>query len=114
MQTVRQLRHLRGVTQAELGRAIGCSAAQVASWENGAAPLPDHRRAALARYFGVKPGEIDAPKNQRAQRQAELAGRDAEIDRLMAENRMLRARLGILDDEDAAPPRRRRHRPAAG
>jgi len=105
VQTIRQLRANSGESQAEVARAIGCSAAQVAAWENGAAPLPDHRRTALAEHFHVTPDEIDAPLGQRAQAEAEIA-------RLSAEVSMLRTRLDELEAERAkrgtAPARRRR------
>ena len=94
VQTIRQLRADSGESQAELARVIGCSSAQVASWENGAAPLPEHRRAALAEHFGVTPEDIDAPLGQRAQAEAEIA-------RLTAEVSMLRTRLDELEAERA-------------
>jgi transcriptional regulator with XRE-family HTH domain len=90
--TIRELREVVGESQSDLARAIGCSGPQVAAWESGTAPLPAHRRAALARHFGVKPEDIDAPLSQRDRAEAEIARLTAEVD-------ALRKRLAELEAE---------------
>jgi transcriptional regulator with XRE-family HTH domain len=90
--TIRELRDEKRESQSDLARAIGCSGPQVAAWESGTAPLPAHRRAALARHFGVKPDDIEAPLSQRDRAEAEIA-------RLRGEVEELRARLAELEAE---------------
>jgi len=101
--TIRELRDERGESQSDLARAIGCSGPQVAAWEAGTAPLPAHRRAALALHFGIKPEDIAAPLGQRAQAEAEIA-------RLTVEVEELRKRVAELEAERG---RRRRHNEAS-
>jgi transcriptional regulator with XRE-family HTH domain len=98
--TIRELRDEKRESQSDLARAIGCSGPQVAAWESGTAPLPAHRRAALARHFGVKPDDIEAPLSQRDRAEAEIA-------RLRGEVEELRARLAELEEERGRRSRRK-------
>lgn len=95
MRTIRELRATWNESQAELARAIGCSAPQVAAWENDAAPLPVHRRLALAEHFGVSPDDIDAPLGQRATSVAVIARLTDEVATLRVRNEELERELDL-------------------
>lgn len=83
------------MSQSDLARTLGCAGAQVAAWEAGTAPLPEHRRVAIAAYFGVKPGDIDGPLSVRDRAAARIRELEGQVAELIAERDSL---VGELED----------------
>ncbi len=85
------LRRSRGMTQREVGRAVGVGSAAVAKWEGGRARVPHHRLAALAGVF-----HLDTPSFLTAARR--LPARRPDVRPLRA----FRVRAGV---QPFVPPR---------
>lgn len=56
--TVRECRLRAGITQRELGRALGVAYNTVSRWELGTVKISDINRYKVAQFFGVEPDQI--------------------------------------------------------
>ena len=61
MKTIRQLREERGVSQGELGGAVGIKPITVYKWERSDHEPKASQLRVLARIFGVSMDDIDFP-----------------------------------------------------
>jgi transcriptional regulator with XRE-family HTH domain len=55
---VRELRHLRAITEQELADALGCARSTVSTWETKGQPPKPGNLVSLAHYFGVDPADL--------------------------------------------------------
>lgn len=66
-QHLRQIRQFRGLSQHDLGRAIGVSYQQIQKYEKGRSRIPASRLYALACCLGVAPGAFFSPLTETAE-----------------------------------------------
>ena len=55
---IAELRKAKGMTQEQLGRQLGVSAAAVSKWETGASDPSTANLIALAKLYGISPEEL--------------------------------------------------------
>lgn len=55
---VRELRSLRGITEQELAKAVGCARSTVSTWETRNQPPNPGNLTSLANFFGVMPADL--------------------------------------------------------
>jgi len=56
--TVKELRLRKGMTQVELGEAVGIHVNAIINWENGKTQISDLSRYKVAAFFDVDPDRI--------------------------------------------------------
>jgi type I restriction enzyme M protein len=99
---IRSARLREGLTQAELGRRIGTSQAQISSWETGRFEPNDQQFAALKAVLGSTVQmrtKVDRSKADGAARHAS-AGEDAGDERRRREQHTAKAKVDIYDVAD--------------